>query len=103
MSNQEYAAELRSEREHIAGLYARLDAERTRVVKEYRAALRDHGGTAVERDVAVRALARETTRLDVADNGLCFGRLDSTSGERTYIGRIGIFDEDDDYAPLLVD
>ncbi|GAA4617986.1 RNA polymerase recycling motor ATPase HelR [Saccharopolyspora hordei] len=103
MSIQEYAEELRSEREHIAGLYARLDAERARVVKEYRAALRDHGGTAVERDVAVRALARETTRLDVADNGLCFGRLDSTSGERTYIGRIGIFDEDDDYAPLLVD
>ncbi|MER7011972.1 RNA polymerase recycling motor ATPase HelR [Saccharopolyspora sp. NPDC000359] len=103
MSNQGYEGELRAEREHVADLYARLDAERARVRGGYRAALRDHGGTAVERDVEVRALAREAKRLDVADNGLCFGRLDSDSGERSYIGRIGIFDEDDDYEPLLLD
>ncbi|MER6988775.1 RNA polymerase recycling motor ATPase HelR [Saccharopolyspora hirsuta] len=103
MSNQGYEGELRSEREYVAELYARLDAERARVRGEYRTALRDHGGTAVERDVEVRALAREAKRLDVADNGLCFGRLDGVSGERSYIGRIGIFDEDDDYEPLLLD
>ncbi|KAA5827191.1 AAA family ATPase [Saccharopolyspora hirsuta] len=94
---------MRSEREYVAELYARLDAERARVRGEYRTALRDHGGTAVERDVEVRALAREAKRLEVADNGLCFGRLDGVSGERSYIGRIGIFDEDDDYEPLLLD
>ncbi|RKT90083.1 DNA helicase IV [Saccharopolyspora antimicrobica] len=103
MSNQGYEEELRSERGYVAQLYARLDAERARVRGEYRTALRDHGGTAVERDVDVRALAREAKRLDVADNGLCFGRLDSISGERSHIGRIGIFDEDDDYEPLLLD
>ena len=57
----------------------------------------------MERDVEVRALGREVKRLDVADNGLCFGRLDALSGERSYIGRIGLFDEDDDYEPVLLD
>ena len=61
------------------------------------------GGTLVERDVEVRALAKQVKRLDVADNGLCFGRLDSVSGDRSYIGRIGILDEDNEYEPLLLD
>ncbi|WP_433868986.1 RNA polymerase recycling motor ATPase HelR [Saccharopolyspora sp. CA-218241] len=95
--------ELRSERDYVAGLYARLDAERARVQRERTAALRGHGGTAVERDVEVRALAREAERLDAADNGLCFGRLDTASGDRAYIGRIGLFDEDDEYEPVLLD
>src|SRR6476659_1074573 len=57
----------------------------------------------MERDAEVRALAKEVRRLDVADNGLCFGRLDALTGERVYIGRIGIFDPEDDYEPLLMD
>jgi len=57
----------------------------------------------VDRDVEVRALAKEMTRLDVADAGLCFGRLDTVSGERSYIGRIGLFDADNEYEPLLID
>ena len=36
---QGYEEELRSERDHVAGLYARLDAERARVKAEYEAAL----------------------------------------------------------------
>ncbi|MCL2536445.1 MAG: DUF2075 domain-containing protein, partial [Nocardiaceae bacterium] len=51
----------------------------------------------------VRTLAREMQRLNVADNGLCFGRLDAVSGERSYIGRIGIFDEEREFEPLLLD
>ena len=62
-----------------------------------------NGGTLVDRDAGVRALAREMKRLDVADNGLCFGRLDALSGDRSYIGRIGIFDKDNEYEPLLLD
>ncbi|MGW0892060.1 RNA polymerase recycling motor ATPase HelR [Saccharopolyspora sp. NPDC002578] len=103
MSTQGYEEELRSERGYVADLYARLDAERARVKGEFDAALLGNGGTAVERDVEVRTRAKEMKRLDVADNGLCFGRLDSLSGERSYIGRIGIFDEDDEYEPLLLD
>jgi DNA helicase IV len=94
---------LRSERDYVAALYTRLDAERAQVKGRYSAALRGKGGTLVERDVEVRALARQAKRLDVADSGLCFGRLDSVSGERLYVGRIGIFDRDDDYEPLLLD
>jgi DNA helicase IV len=99
---------LRSERSYVTGLYTRLDAERARVKGRYSAALRSpidvqNGGTLVERDAEVRALAKRTKRLDVADTGLCFGRLDAVSGERLYIGRIGLFDEKNDYEPLLLD
>ncbi|CAM03377.1 putative helicase [Saccharopolyspora erythraea NRRL 2338] len=94
---------MRSERGYVAGLYARLDAERARVKGAYDAALRGDGATPVERDVEVRALAREAKRLDVADNGLCFGRLDTLSDERRYIGRIGLFDEENEYEAVLLD
>ncbi|MEV6325702.1 DNA/RNA helicase domain-containing protein [Nocardia sp. NPDC051787] len=103
MSTQGYDDELRSERSHVTGLYTRLDAERARAKGQYSAALRGNGGTLMERDVEVRAVAKEVQRLDVADNGLCFGRLDTLSGERLYIGRIGLFDEENEYEPLLLD
>ncbi|MFD7659159.1 RNA polymerase recycling motor ATPase HelR, partial [Actinosynnema sp. NPDC059797] len=103
MSTQRYEEELSSERDYVAGLYARLDAERARVKSGYEAALRGTGGTHMERDDEVRALAKEAKRLAVADNGLCFGRLDAVSGERSYIGRIGLFDEEHGYEPVLLD
>jgi DNA helicase IV len=101
-----YQAELQSEREYVDGLYARLDAERARVNDRYAAALRSpvdkqNGATLVSRDAEVRATAGQMDRLNVADHGLCFGRLDSAAGERLYIGRIGILD--DDHEPLLLD
>ncbi|KAA2255491.1 DUF2075 domain-containing protein [Solihabitans fulvus] len=94
---------MRSERDYVAGLYARLDAERARVKGGYTAALRGTGGTPMERDDEVRALAKEAKRLDVADSGLCFGRLDTLSGEHSYVGRIGLFDQDNEYEPVLLD
>lgn len=99
---REYEDELRSERGYVAGLYTRLDGERARAKQKYTAALRGDGAL-VERDAEVRALAKERQRLDVADDGLCFGRLDAESGDRLYIGRIGIFDRDNDFEPLLLD
>ncbi len=101
--NQGYEEELRSERNYVEGLYARLDAERARVKGRYNTALRGNGEALMERDAEVRALAKEVKRLDVADNGLCFGRLDSLSGETSYIGRIGLLDADNDYEPVLLD
>ena len=82
---------MRSEQSYVAGLYTRLDAERARVKGRYSAALRGpvdlkDGGTLVARDADVRALAKQMNRLNVADSGLCFGRLDSVSDERLYIG-----------------
>lgn len=95
--------ELRSEQQYVSDLYARLDAERARARQRYTAALRGNGGPLVDRDAEVRAEAKRMNRLDVADHGLCFGRLDSVSGERRYIGRIGLLDEDNDYEPVLID
>ena len=103
MPLDDHAAELQAEQRYVAGLYDRLDAERRRVRDRYRAALRGDGESLVDRDAEVHALARQMNRLDVADHGLCFGRLDSVAGERAYIGRIGLFDETDEYEPLLLD
>ncbi|USX52402.1 RNA polymerase recycling motor ATPase HelR [Lentzea sp. HUAS12] len=98
-----YEEELQSERDYVAGLYARLDGERARVKAAYQSALGGTGETAMERDNEVRARHREMKRLNVADYGLCFGRLDSADGDVSYIGRIGLFDEFDDFEPLLLD
>src|SRR5689334_25135661 len=57
----------------------------------------------MDRDDKVRSTAREVRRLDVADHGLCFGRLDAISGEHSYVGRIGLFDEENDFEPVLLD
>ncbi|MEC3917194.1 RNA polymerase recycling motor ATPase HelR [Nocardia sp. CDC160] len=105
MLDQGYENELRSEQEYVAGLYARLDAERARVQGRYNETLTVRGNATVlvERDAEARTLAREIRRLGVADNGLCFGRLDGVDGARTYIGRIGIFDEENEFEPLLQD
>ncbi|MGW0159509.1 RNA polymerase recycling motor ATPase HelR [Mycobacterium sp. NPDC003323] len=108
MTSQDHNAELRAERAYVAALYKRLDGERKRADERYRAALRgdidkQDGATLVQRDADVRALAGEVSRLDVADSGLCFGQLESTEGERSYIGRIGLFDNENDYEPLLLD
>ena len=74
MSTQDYDDELSSEQSYVDELYTRLDAERARVRARYRAALgadvdRMDGGTLVARDSEVRALAKQTARLDVADDG----------------------------------
>ncbi|MFL6140266.1 MAG: UvrD-helicase domain-containing protein [Labedaea sp.] len=107
MSNAGRSAELRAEREHVGILYARLDAERGAAVAALDRALRDSSATDPEarwhRDVTVRMLSAQVDRLSVAESGLCFGRIDGRAGERAYIGRVGLFDEDADYEPLLMD
>ncbi|MCF6388427.1 AAA family ATPase [Mycobacterium sp. MBM] len=108
MTTQDYQAELEAERDYVAALYERLDAERARAKDRYNAALRgdidkQDGSTLVNRDADVRALGKEVSRLDVADSGLCFGQLEGIDGDRSYIGRLGLFDSDNDYEPLLLD
>jgi DNA helicase IV len=98
-----YQDQLQAEQHYIAGLYERLDAERARVKKRYDETLREDGRPLVERDAEVRALARQMSRLNVVDHALCFGRLDSVAGDVSYIGRIGLFDADNEYEPLLLD
>ncbi len=103
MSNQGYDEELREERAYVAALYERLDRERAAAQARYHGALGQTGVTPGERETDVRCRSREAARLDVADNGLCFGRLDALSGETSYIGRLGLFDAENDYEPFLLD
>ncbi|WP_157516906.1 RNA polymerase recycling motor ATPase HelR [Mycobacterium sp. MS1601] len=107
MPDQDYGQELQAEQRYVSELYSRLDAERARLQARYSSALRGHddreGAALLERDVEVRAVAKQLQRLDVADHGLCFGRLDTNAGERLYIGRIGIGVEIAESDPLLID
>jgi DNA helicase IV len=104
MSSQ--SEEVAREQQYVSMLYGRLDDLRGRAEHELTRVRLDSGGTQqnfVERDVAARELGGRLVQLDAAEDGLCFGRLDLETGERRYIGRIGILDEDDDYEPLLID
>ena len=83
--------ELEIEQAYVAGLYARVDALRKT------AAARADG----DRET-VDVWQAEVARLDSLEQGLCFGRLDMDDGRRVYVGRLGLFGEDDG-EPLLVD
>ena len=56
-----------------------------------------------ERDSAAAEWSRRLGQLNAAENGLCFGRLDLEDGERRYVGRLGIVDDEGDYESLLLD
>ncbi|MFH9818028.1 ATP-dependent DNA helicase, partial [Streptomyces sp. NPDC017230] len=53
-------------------------------------------GEAYEREVAAERLAKEIGRLEGAEKGLVFGRIDWTDGTALRIGRIGLQTEEDD-------
>jgi DNA helicase IV len=100
------ANEIEREQAYVAMLYGRADALREQVATRMARALAETGGTPqarIERDVAVTAYADRIARLDAAENGLCFGRLDLRDGRRHYIGRINVTDETGDGDPLLLD
>ncbi|MGH3391550.1 MAG: HelD family protein [Actinomadura sp.] len=100
------ANEIEREQAYVAMLYGRVDELRDRAATGMAAALAETGGTAqarIERDVTVTGYADRVARLDAAENGLCFGRLDLRDGGRHYIGRINVADESGDGDPLLLD
>ncbi|NJC72375.1 AAA family ATPase [Planosporangium thailandense] len=98
--------ELGREQEYVSKLYRRLDELRAQSSERLDTALRATGGTPQarsERETAITMYTDQLAHLSAVENGLCFGRLDFDSDERRYIGRIGIFDDDGDYEPLLID
>ncbi|GIJ16567.1 DNA helicase [Micromonospora gifhornensis] len=98
--------EIGREQEYVSMLYQRLDALREQASQRLTEELRLTGGTLQarsQRDSAVRMYADQVEQFSAVENGLCFGRLDTDDGARHYIGRIGIFDTDGDYDPLLMD
>lgn len=62
----------------------------------------DSAGEAYEREIATERLTKEIGRLEGAEKGLVFGRIDWTDGMVLRIGRIGLHTEESDL-PLLVD
>ncbi|KOX20243.1 helicase [Saccharothrix sp. NRRL B-16348] len=99
-------AETESEQEYVSMLYGRLDDLRDQSSKRLAGALRQTGGThqmRSERDTSVAMYSDQLAQYSAVENGLCFGRLDFHTDERFYIGRIGLFDEDKEYEPLLMD
>ncbi|SEP43997.1 HelD family protein [Amycolatopsis saalfeldensis] len=105
----EHAAELAREQAYVTTLYVKLDAERVEAQRRLDVTLKQTGGTPqarTERDVATTLYSDRLAQLGSVEQGLCFGRLDflpEQDEETTYIGRLGLFDEDDEYRPLLVD
>ncbi|WP_285498058.1 ATP-binding domain-containing protein [Actinomadura sp. NBRC 104425] len=101
VKDQEIAAEQR----YVDRAYARLEEMREdakAMLREgYRQALAGTKGSLVDRDAMVHQAALRAQALDVADDGLVFGRLDLHSGEVRYIGRIGVRTRDHD--SLVID
>ncbi len=94
------------EQEYITGLYDRLDELRNRASDRLAGVLRQAGGTPAartERDALTVMYRQQLAQLDAAENGLCFGRLEFCDGARSYIGRLGMHADNDDYDQLLMD
>jgi DNA helicase IV len=100
------------ERAYVAMLYGRLDERRAETARRLHEVLHSETvGTPqalTERDAASAMYTDRLAALRAAEHGLAFGRLDvepagDEPGERRYIGRLGLLDEDNDYEPLLMD
>jgi DNA helicase IV len=97
--------ERKAEQEHLDVLYARLDELRLRSEQALDSVRRQPtAGTPAarsERDAFVALHAGRLSQLRSVEERLCFGRLDLLGGERRYVGRIGL--SDDEHRQLLVD
>jgi DNA helicase IV len=98
--------EIGREQKYVDTLYDRLDGLREHALRRQYALLRQSGSTPsarTERDSSNLLYTGQIAQYDAVEHGLCFGRLDFDDGHRRYVGRIGIFDEDAEYEPLLLD
>ena len=98
--------DIEREQRYVSMLYERVDGLRAQAEQRLAQALRNRGGTLQarsERDSAVAMYSERIAQYNGVESGLCFGRLDFDDDRVTYIGRIGIFDEEGDYEPLLID
>jgi DNA helicase IV len=98
--------DIRSEQGYLSRLYERLDLLREQADDRLRSILLEAGGTPQgrsQREATRGHYAEQLAHLNAVENGLCFGRLDFLDGRSRYIGRLGLFAEDRDADPLLVD
>ncbi len=96
---------LDAEQSVVDTLYARLDAIRdeanTRLTEVRRSGPSGSPQNRSERDAFASLYEDRVAQLDAVEDRLCFGRLDMAGGERLYVGRIGLSDQD--HIPLLTD
>ena len=89
-------SEIAHEQVQINTLYGRLDELRaeTRASLDAvrRAQVGGHHQNRSERDAFATMHEDTLIRYQSAEEGLCFGRIDSTDGDTTYVGRIGFSD-----------
>ncbi|GAB2668510.1 AAA family ATPase [Saccharopolyspora gloriosae] len=98
--------DLTAEQQYVSTLYDKLDELRRDATKRLTDTLRQTGGTPqarTERDISTTMYTDKLTQLSAVEHGLCFGRLDLDSDEVFHIGRLGLFDEEREYEPLLID
>jgi DNA helicase IV len=98
--------DIRYEQTYLTGLYERLDMLREQADSRLKAILLEAGGTPQgrsQREATRSHYAEQLAQVNAVENGLCFGRLDFTVEMPRYIGRIGLFGEDRDADPLLID
>ncbi len=100
-----YSAQLQEEQQAVSRAYNRLDDLRAQVrarLDTVRAA-GSHGSPTqrTERDSFATMYEDRLTQLRAVEDRLVFGRLDDVHGERRYIGRIGLSNEN--HEPLLTD
>ncbi len=101
--------ELVAEQDYVDRAYAFLEAARDRARELTGMVQVGRGGTnqaRFEREAIWDAVAARLDRLEMGDAALVFGRIDqeadgTTGGGRYYIGRVGVWD--DDQEPVVVD
>ncbi len=99
-------SELEQEQQYVSRLYGRLDDLRERATRRLKGVLAQSGGThqaRTEREAFSVMYGQQLAQLDAAEHGLVFGRLEFDSGERRYIGRLGMHSDGDEYRQLLMD
>ncbi len=105
MADSTHAAEVAREQVVVDRAAARLEELRGEAGLRERESLRpSQGGTPqslYERDVTALAAAARRADLDVAGEGLVFGRLDRADGQVLHLGRIGLRTEQQE--PIVVD
>jgi DNA helicase IV len=97
--------ERKTEQQHLDLLYARLDELRERseraLASARRAPTAGTPGARSERDAFIALHVGRLSQLRSVEERLCFGRLDLLGGERRYVGRVGLSDEE--HRQLLLD
>ena len=98
------ASEVAREQAVLDRALARLEVLRAEAVRWQTESVRPTGGSpqaVYERDVTAQAAANRRAELDLAGEGLVFGRLDLADGAVHHVGRRGL--RTDEQEPIVVD